>query len=193
MIDPQPDIHPAFKLRVNTNCAEELDWNNLKSTNKNQSDYWKVIKKKKKKGKHFQSLQAILLLFPESTGIQSVRGLNVMLILKYCLKYYLKILFWKDDRALKFSPQFDKSPNGVKGSQNGWKGPLEVIRSNPFSSRANNNLDQIFLRDENCQYPNSFVSHNVNSIAGAQLTTGCITNTAPHFFKARAALLTSPW
>lgn len=48
MIDPQPDIHPAFKLRVNTNCAEELDWNNLKSTNKNQSDYWKVIKKKKR-------------------------------------------------------------------------------------------------------------------------------------------------
>lgn len=131
------------------------------------------------KGNIFRAFRQILLLFPESTGIQSVRGLNAMLILKYCLKYYLKILFWKDDRALKFSPQFDKSPNGVKGSRNDWKGPLEIIRSNPFSSRANNNLDQVFLRYENCQYPNSFISHNVNSIAGARLTTGCITNTAP--------------
>lgn len=63
MIDPQPDIHPAFKLRVNTNCAEELDWNNLKSTNKNQSDYWKVIKKKKKKGNIFRAFRQFFYSF----------------------------------------------------------------------------------------------------------------------------------
>lgn len=87
------------------------------------------------------------------------------------------MLFWKDDKALKFSPRFGEAPSGVKGSQNGWKDHLEIIWTNPCSSRANNNLDQIFLRDENCQYPSS-LSQNVSSIARAQLITGCVTNTA---------------